>query len=98
MKAVLVKKPGGPEELEIGDTALPIPKENEVLVKVHAAALNRADILQSEGKYPPPKGQAIFWDLRLQEIFSLVGKTLNAGKKEIRFLVCCRAEATPNMP
>src|SRR6266480_3875200 len=57
MKAVYIKEFGGPKKLEIRD--VPEPREpgpNEVLVKVKAAGLNRADLLQVRGRYPPPAG------------------------------------------
>jgi NADPH:quinone reductase len=47
---------GGPEVLEILDVPRPLPRAGEVLVRVHASALNRADIMQREGKYPAPPG------------------------------------------
>ena len=56
MKVVEIKKYGGPEVLKIGSREIPVPKKNEVLIKVKAAGINRQDILQREGKYPPPKG------------------------------------------
>jgi NADPH:quinone reductase len=56
MKAVVISEPGGPQVLEIRDVAAPDPGANEVLVKVMAAALNRADLLQRAGKYPAPAG------------------------------------------
>ena len=56
MKAILVKQPGGPEQLYIGTYEKPLPNPDELLVRVHATALNRADTLQRQGKYPPPKG------------------------------------------
>lgn len=56
MKAVLVPEPGAPETLTIGEYPTPEPGADELLVKVHAAALNRADTLQRRGKYPPPDG------------------------------------------
>src|SRR5260370_10623469 len=54
MKAVVITKPGGPEVLEIREVATPQPSAEEVLVRVHAAGLNRADLLQRQGKYPAP--------------------------------------------
>ena len=54
MKAIRFDTPGSAEVLYLGEALTPIPKPNELLVKVHATALNRADILQREGKYPPP--------------------------------------------
>lgn len=56
MKAVLIKEFGGPEQLYLGEVETPKPGKGELLVKVHATALNRADILQRRGKYPPPAG------------------------------------------
>ena len=50
MKAVTVKKPGGPEQLEFVEVAAPEPKKGELLVRVHAAAVNRTDIITREGK------------------------------------------------
>lgn len=58
MRAVQIKEFGGVNELYIGDVADPIAQEHQVLIKVHAAALNRADLLQRQGKYPPPAGES----------------------------------------
>jgi putative PIG3 family NAD(P)H quinone oxidoreductase len=57
MKAVVITKPGDIEVLEVRDVPPPPPPQtDQVLVRVHAAALNRADILQRKGRYPAPKG------------------------------------------
>src|SRR5690625_1804328 len=56
MKAVIVKEFGDADVLEIGERLTPEIKENEVLIKVAAAGLNRADIAQRKGNYPAPKG------------------------------------------
>ncbi len=56
MKAVIYDNPGDPDVLHIGEWEKPVAGEHEILVKVVATALNRADILQRRGKYPPPKG------------------------------------------
>lgn len=57
MKAVVIRAPGGPEVLDILEVPNPPPaKDEEVLVRVHASALNRADILQRQGRYPAPPG------------------------------------------
>ena len=56
MKAVLFDTPGGPENLYIGQAPDPTPGPGQVLVYVAASALNRADLLQREGKYPVPPG------------------------------------------
>jgi putative PIG3 family NAD(P)H quinone oxidoreductase len=56
MKAVVITKPGGIEVLEVREVPTPQPASHEVLVRVHAAGLNRADILQRQGHYPAPPG------------------------------------------
>ncbi len=56
MRAAIITRPGSPEVLEIQDVPQPQPGPNEVLIRVHATAINRADLLQREGKYPPPAG------------------------------------------
>lgn len=56
MTAIEVTAPGGPEKLAAVARALPVPGPNEVLIKVAAAGVNRPDIMQREGSYPPPAG------------------------------------------
>lgn len=56
MRAVVAKRPGGPDVLEIEMRPLPIPGEGEILIKVEAAGVNRPDALQRMGHYPPPPG------------------------------------------
>ena len=56
MKAVLMSGTGGVEVLHIGEHPDPVMKEGELLVRIRATALNRADLLQRRGKHPPPKG------------------------------------------
>ena len=56
MRAVVITKPGGPESLEIEERPTPTPGPHEVLVRVHASAMNRADVLQRQGRYPAPPG------------------------------------------
>ena len=56
MRAAVVTRFGGPEVLEILDVPRPLPRDGELLVRVHASALNRADIMQRQGRYPAPPG------------------------------------------
>ena len=56
MNAVVIEKPGGPRVLTVRKRAVPMPRAGEVLIKVHAAGVNRPDVLQRMGVYPPPKG------------------------------------------
>jgi NADPH2:quinone reductase len=56
MRAVWYNGGGGPEVIELRDVALPEPGPQEIRVRVHAAGLNRADLLQRKGHYPAPPG------------------------------------------
>jgi putative PIG3 family NAD(P)H quinone oxidoreductase len=56
MKAVVFEGKGGPEVIAVKELPDPAPSRGEVLVRVRAAALNRADLLQRRGLYPPPPG------------------------------------------
>jgi putative PIG3 family NAD(P)H quinone oxidoreductase len=56
MKAVLITAAGGPEVLQTADVALPIPGPDQIRVRVHATAVNRADLMQRRGNYPAPPG------------------------------------------
>jgi NADPH2:quinone reductase len=56
MRAVAIREPGGPEVLEIEDRPIPIPGDDEILIAVGAAGVNRPDVMQRKGHYPPPPG------------------------------------------
>jgi NADPH:quinone reductase len=56
MTAIVIRTPGGPEELVPEQRPVPQPGEGEVLIKVAAAGVNRPDVMQRKGLYPPPKG------------------------------------------
>src|SRR5215813_4568366 len=56
MRAVIVPRAGGLEALTLVERQVPMPADGEILVAVRAAGLNRADILQRLGRYPPPPG------------------------------------------
>jgi putative PIG3 family NAD(P)H quinone oxidoreductase len=56
MTAVAISKPGGPLVLKAEQRPLPAPGSGEILIKVRAAGVNRPDVLQRRGVYPPPKG------------------------------------------
>jgi putative PIG3 family NAD(P)H quinone oxidoreductase len=56
MQAVWISTYGGPEVLEIRTVGKPLINDEQVLVRVRASSLNRADLLQRQGKYPPPPG------------------------------------------
>ena len=56
MKVVAISRPGGPEVLKISERPQPQPMTDELLVRVAGAGVNRADLLQRAGGYPPPPG------------------------------------------
>lgn len=56
MRAVMAPEPGGLDALTVVDLPTPIPAAGEVLIRVAAAGVNRADLLQRQGFYPPPPG------------------------------------------
>ena len=56
MRAAVITAPGAPDVLAIESRPLPVPGRDELLVRVHASAINRADLLQRLGRYPAPSG------------------------------------------
>jgi NADPH2:quinone reductase len=56
MKAIEIATPGGPEALRLTDRPVPRPGDGEVLIRVAAAGVNRPDVVQRQGHYPPPPG------------------------------------------
>jgi putative PIG3 family NAD(P)H quinone oxidoreductase len=73
MRAVTIDSPGGPEVLGWGEVPDPVCGPGEVLVDVVAAAVNRADLLQRQGHYPPPPGASEVLGLECSGIISEVG-------------------------
>lgn len=56
MRAIAISKPGGPEVLQLVSLPAPVPGAGEVLIEVVAAGVNRPDVMQRQGFYPPPPG------------------------------------------
>jgi putative PIG3 family NAD(P)H quinone oxidoreductase len=73
MHAIVIEKPGGPEALVWADVPDPSPREGEVVVDVTAAAVNRADVAQRQGHYPPPPGAPPYPGLECSGVISAVG-------------------------
>src|SRR3954466_1866446 len=74
MRAVTVAEPGGPEVLGWGEVPDPVCGPGEVIVDVAATAVNRADLLQRQGFYPPPPGASAVLGLECSGIVSEVGE------------------------
>lgn len=81
MTVVAISKPGGPEVLIPETRAVPVPGPDDILVKVHAAGVNRPDVSQRSGSYPPPPGASDLPGLEISGIVVAVGS--NAKKHKI---------------
>ena len=73
MNVVEITAPGGPDTLALKTRAVPEPGADELLVKVAAAGLNRADIMQREGNYPPPPGASDLLGLEVSGTVAAIG-------------------------
>jgi putative PIG3 family NAD(P)H quinone oxidoreductase len=73
MRAIVVVTPGGPEQLQVGERPDPIAAEGEIVVRVAGAGINRADLLQRQGFYPPPSGASDILGLEASGLVAGVG-------------------------
>lgn len=78
MLAIQVKKYGSAEELYLGEYPDPVLSAHDLLVQVKAAGLNRADILQRQGEYPPPSGASEILGLEMAGVVVRVGAAVTA--------------------
>jgi putative PIG3 family NAD(P)H quinone oxidoreductase len=93
MKAVLFDGSGGPEVVRTGDVPDPVPGRGEVLVRVRAAALNRADLLQRRGLYAAPAGtRADVPGLELAGEVLGAGESVEAWRPGDRVMAICSGE------
>jgi putative PIG3 family NAD(P)H quinone oxidoreductase len=76
MKAITFDAPGDPEVLHLADVPDPTPGPEDLLVRVRASALNRADTLQRRGNYPPPPGESEILGLELAGEVEAVGSAV----------------------
>jgi NADPH2:quinone reductase len=89
MSVIEIAAPGGPEQLKLGQRPVPEPGEEEVLVRVAAAGVNRPDVMQRQGRYPPPAGSSDLPGLEVAgEIAALGSKVagLSVGDKVMALL------------
>lgn len=90
MKAVYISEPGGPEVLEVREVPAPVPGPGEVLIDVVAAGINRADVQQRRGFYPPPPGASEIPGLevsgRIAAFGPEVSKPFSVGDKVVALL------------
>jgi NADPH2:quinone reductase len=81
MRAVIAAGKGGPEVLDVVEQPVPRPAEGEILVRVAAAGVNRPDVVQRQGHYPPPPGASDILGLEI------AGEVVAAGPGASRFPV-----------
>lgn len=74
MKAIEITQPGPPEVLQITDRPDPSPGAGEILVRVKAAGVNRPDVVQRKGLYPPPPGASDIPGLEIAGLIEQVGE------------------------
>ncbi|MGI8433786.1 MAG: NAD(P)H-quinone oxidoreductase [Nocardioidaceae bacterium] len=86
MRAVVCREPGGPEVLEIQQVAEPAPGAGDVVIDIVATAVNRADLMQREGRYPPPPGASDVLGLECAGTVSSVGA--DVGRWQLGDQVC----------
>jgi putative PIG3 family NAD(P)H quinone oxidoreductase len=80
MKAVLMEGFGGVEVLKVGEAEKPAAGEGQVLVKVFATSINRPDLVQREGKYPPPPGDSEILGLEVAGVIEELGTGVSGWK------------------
>jgi NADPH2:quinone reductase len=86
MKAVLLDGFGGAEVLKVGEVERPKPAEGQVLVRVMATSVNRPDLVQREGKYPPPPGDSEILGLEVSGVIEEVGPGVTGWAKGERVI------------
>ena len=76
MLAVNYDEPGGPEVLKLTETSIPNINEDEILIKVKSAGVNRPDIIQRQGNYPAPPGHSKILGLEVSGVIEKVGNNV----------------------
>lgn len=73
-RAVIAEGAGGPEVLKVVSQPRPVPGPNQLLIEVHAAGINRPDVMQRQGNYPPPPGASDVLGLELAGVVAALGE------------------------
>lgn len=81
MNALVIDKKGDTPVMKMGEHPTPKPGKNELLVKIEATALNRADLMQKAGNYPVPKGASPILGLEMAGYVEATGEDVSAFKK-----------------
>ncbi len=81
MYAIILDDFGGPEKMRWALAPTPEPEEGQVRIKVRAAGLNRADLLQRQGYYPPPPGESTTMGLEVSGIIDAIGPNVDGWQR-----------------
>ena len=81
MRFIEMRTPGGPEVLRLAEGAVPRPASDEVLIRVAAAGVNRPDLLQRTGNYPPPPGASPVLGLEVSGTIAALGDGVTAWRE-----------------
>ena len=79
MKAITLKAFGGTENMQLAEVETPSPTDDQILIRVHSTSVNRPDVIQRQGNYPPPPGDSEILGLEVAGIVE------SAGEKCSRF-------------
>ena len=89
MRAIDIREPGAPEVLEEVSRAIPEPRDSEVLIRVHAAGVNRPDVLQRLGMYPVPADADPLPGLEVAGEIAAVGEHASRWKPGDKVMALC---------
>jgi NADPH2:quinone reductase len=88
MKYIQIEQPGGPEVLKLAQGEKPRPGPGEVLIRVAAAGVNRPDLLQRQGHYPPPAGASPILGLEVSGTIEAIGEAIGVANFKVGDSVC----------
>ena len=80
MRAIEIREPGEPEVLVVGERTVPPVGADDVLIRVAAAGVNRADVMQRRGNYPPPPGASDVLGLEVSGTIAVVGDAVSSWR------------------
>jgi putative PIG3 family NAD(P)H quinone oxidoreductase len=80
MQAIVIREPGDENVMQIGEAPDPVAGPEDVTIRVHASAVNRADLLQRRGFYPPPPGASDILGLECSGVIEAVGSEVPPGR------------------
>src|SRR6516164_5580192 len=92
MTCIAIREPGGPDVLVAKEQPVPSPGQGEILVKVAAAGVNRPDVTQRQGHYPPPKGATEIPGLEI------AGEVVAIGRRYAAYCLAFEGHALPAPP